>query len=118
MDRRHDGGSLVVRGRHRRVPRRRKASVYRWIGGWGLPAHRVGKLWKFKKDEVDDWVRSGGGANEGQVARDTFRRLPMLLDEDPIPELNPEMLYRQVQFLVDEADWQAQGVRVNTGGNG
>ena len=63
-------------------------------------------------------MRSGGGANEGQVARDTFRRLLMLLDEDPIPKLNPEMLYRQVQFLVDEADWQAQGERVNTGGNG
>ncbi len=37
-----------------------KASVYRWIERRGLPAHRVGKLWKFKKDEVDKWVRSGG----------------------------------------------------------
>lgn len=34
-------------------------SVYRWIERKGLPAHRVGKLWKFKKVEVDEWVRSG-----------------------------------------------------------
>jgi excisionase family DNA binding protein len=36
-----------------------KDSVYRWIEKRGLPAHKVGKLWKFKKDEVDAWVRSG-----------------------------------------------------------
>jgi excisionase family DNA binding protein len=36
-----------------------KDSIYRWIEKRGLPAHKVGKLWKFKKDEVDAWVRSG-----------------------------------------------------------
>jgi excisionase family DNA binding protein len=36
-----------------------KDSVYRWIEKRRLPAHKVGKLWKFKKDEVDAWVRSG-----------------------------------------------------------
>lgn len=35
-------------------------TIYRWIDGKGLPAHRVGKLWKFKASEVDAWVRSGG----------------------------------------------------------
>lgn len=29
--------------------------------------------------------------------------------QDPIPRLNPEMLYRQVQFVVAEPDWQGQG---------
>lgn len=29
--------------------------------------------------------------------------------QDPIPKLNPEMLYRQVQFLVVESDWASQG---------
>ncbi len=43
-------------------------TVYRWIERKGLPAHRVGKLWKFKVSEVDSWVRSGG-ANETQVAK-------------------------------------------------
>jgi excisionase family DNA binding protein len=38
-----------------------KDSIYRWIERRGLPAHKVGKLWKFKKAEVDAWVRSGEG---------------------------------------------------------
>jgi excisionase family DNA binding protein len=42
-------------------------TIYNWISQKGLPAHRVGRLWKFKKEEVDAWVR-GGGASEGQTA--------------------------------------------------
>lgn len=37
-----------------------KDSVYRWIDHRGLPAHKIGRLWKFKLTEVDDWVRAGG----------------------------------------------------------
>jgi excisionase family DNA binding protein len=37
-----------------------KDTVYRWIDRKGLPAHRVGLLWKFQVSEVDDWVRAGG----------------------------------------------------------
>ena len=37
-----------------------KDSVYRWIDRRGLPAHRIGRLWKFKISEVDAWVRAGG----------------------------------------------------------
>jgi excisionase family DNA binding protein len=40
-----------------------KDSVYRWIEAKHMPAHKIGKLWKFKLSEVDEWVR-GGGANE------------------------------------------------------
>jgi len=33
-----------------------------------MPAHRMGHLWKFKKDEVDDWARKGGSSerNSGE----------------------------------------------------
>lgn len=27
-----------------------------------LPAHKVGKLWKFKKSELDEWINSGKSA--------------------------------------------------------
>lgn len=37
-----------------------KDSIYRWIERRSLPAHRLGRLWKFKISEVDDWVRAGG----------------------------------------------------------
>jgi excisionase family DNA binding protein len=43
-----------------------KDSIYRWIEKRGLPAHKVGKLWKFKKDEVDAWVRSGQGRDDDE----------------------------------------------------
>ena len=39
-------------------------SIYRWIDRKGLPAHRVGRLWKFKVTEVDEWVRAGGADEE------------------------------------------------------
>ncbi len=32
-------------------------SVYRWIEERGLPAHRVGRLFRFKLSEIDEWVR-------------------------------------------------------------
>lgn len=35
-------------------------TIYAWIADRSLPAHRVGRLWKFKKDAVDAWVQSGG----------------------------------------------------------
>lgn len=34
-------------------------TIYRWIDHRDLPAHRVGRLWKFKLSEIDVWVRSG-----------------------------------------------------------
>nr|WP_314447661.1 helix-turn-helix domain-containing protein [uncultured Lachnoanaerobaculum sp.] len=27
-----------------------------------IPAHQIGKLWKFKKAELDEWVNSGKSA--------------------------------------------------------
>ena len=35
-------------------------TIYTWVADKGLPGHKVGRLWKFKRDEVDGWVRSGG----------------------------------------------------------
>jgi excisionase family DNA binding protein len=37
-------------------------TVYRWIDKHGMPAHRVGRLWKFKKEQVDACVEAGGAA--------------------------------------------------------
>lgn len=39
-------------------------TIYKWIDKKGLPAHKVGRLWKFKRDEVDEWVRSGQAAEQ------------------------------------------------------
>ena len=39
-------------------------TVYRWIEKQDMPAHRVGRLWKFKRVEVDGWVKAGGAADK------------------------------------------------------
>lgn len=41
-------------------------TVYRWIEARDLPAHRVGRLWKFKLSQVDDWVLAGGAADRNE----------------------------------------------------
>jgi excisionase family DNA binding protein len=41
-------------------------SIYRWIEQKGFPAHRVGRLLRFKLSEVDQWVTTGGGAKNWQ----------------------------------------------------
>lgn len=38
-----------------------KESVYRWVESKGFPAHRVGRLLRFKLSEVDEWVKNSGG---------------------------------------------------------
>ena len=39
-----------------------RATIYKWITRKSMPAHKVGRLWKFKVDEVDEWIRSGKAA--------------------------------------------------------
>ena len=36
-----------------------KETIYRWLEKEKIPAHRVGRLWKFKASEVDQWVKDG-----------------------------------------------------------
>lgn len=39
-------------------------TVRKWIKAETIPCSRVGKLWKFKKSEVDAWVKSGGAMED------------------------------------------------------
>jgi len=41
-----------------------KDSIYRWIDKRGLPARKLGRLWKFKLSEVDAWVEGGGATDD------------------------------------------------------
>jgi len=35
-------------------------TVLSWIENKNMPAQKIGRLWKFKVSEVDEWVRSDG----------------------------------------------------------
>ncbi|MGO2747926.1 helix-turn-helix domain-containing protein [Microbacterium gubbeenense] len=48
-----------------------KDTVYDWISEKKMPAHRVGRLWKFQVSEIDEWVRSGGAAPSHGTTRAT-----------------------------------------------
>jgi excisionase family DNA binding protein len=49
----------------------KRDTVYRWISEKQMPAQRMGRLWKFKKDEVDAWVKAGGAAENTQKGSGT-----------------------------------------------
>ena len=39
-------------------------TIYKWISRKRMPAHKVGKLWKFMATEVDQWVKGGEAAQK------------------------------------------------------
>jgi excisionase family DNA binding protein len=49
-------------------------TVYRWIERKGLPAHRVGRLWRCRLAEVDAWVTSCGTEAVRAMAAETTGR--------------------------------------------
>lgn len=59
----------------------KRDTIYKWIDRRHMPAHKVGRLWKFRKHEVDDWVCSandetgapssaGSGSTQGHTKDD------------------------------------------------
>ena len=41
----------------------KRDTVYKWIADKRMPAHKVGRLWKFRKEEeVDKWLRQSAAA--------------------------------------------------------
>jgi len=43
-----------------------KDTIYSWRDKKGLPAHRIGRFWKFKAVEVDAWVINGDAADHSK----------------------------------------------------
>ncbi len=39
-------------------------SIYRWIQRRGLPARRIGRLWKFRVSDIDVWVQTAPPTDE------------------------------------------------------
>jgi excisionase family DNA binding protein len=44
-------------------------TIYKWLERKDMPAHKVGRLWRFKVTEVDRWVTSGGAAESSSGER-------------------------------------------------
>ena len=37
-----------------------KDTIRNWIKNSQMPAHKVGRLWMFKKSEIDTWISAKG----------------------------------------------------------
>jgi excisionase family DNA binding protein len=48
-------------------------TVYTWVAAKGMPGHKVGRFWKFKREDVDTWVRAGGAASSSDEFLDKER---------------------------------------------
>ena len=47
-----------------------RETILQWISKRNMPAYKVGRLWKFKLSEVDDWIRSGGADDRNTGKKD------------------------------------------------
>lgn len=45
----------------------KRHTIMRWIEYRSMPASKVGKLWRFKTADIDEWVRNGGASGEREV---------------------------------------------------
>jgi excisionase family DNA binding protein len=68
-----------------------KGAVYRWRERNGLPAQKIGRVWKFQLSEVDEWVRAGRPAKRmseaalGRLREDQRGEYPLSPDR-PVDE--------------------------------
>ena len=46
-------------------------TIYRWLEKGHIPAHRVGKQWRFNLSEIDAWVKSGNASEDTSELADT-----------------------------------------------
>ncbi len=49
----------------------KRDTVYKWIAEKQMPGHKIGRLWKFRKEEVDEWVRIGGMGGDEESTQAT-----------------------------------------------
>ena len=51
----------------------RRETIYVYLEKKNLPGHRIGKFWKFQKEDVDNWVKSGKAAEDN--VSDNFEKI-------------------------------------------
>ena len=51
----------------------KRDTVYKWISERQMPGHKIGRLWKFDKKDVDAWVKSGGANERAEITQRTTK---------------------------------------------
>lgn len=42
----------------------KRDTVYKWIKRKVMPAHKLGRLWKFRMGEIDQWVYANSASQQ------------------------------------------------------
>ena len=50
----------------------KRDTIYKRIADKQMPAYRVGRLWKSRKEEIDEWSRVGGTVENKQPSYKFF----------------------------------------------
>ncbi|MCD6280446.1 MAG: excisionase family DNA-binding protein [Deltaproteobacteria bacterium] len=50
----------------------KRDTIYKRIADKQMPAHRLGRLWKSRKEEIDEWFRVGGAVENKQPSYKFF----------------------------------------------
>lgn len=51
-----------------------RGTVYKWVERYALPAKKIGRLLKFRRTEIDEWMESRTPAKAGVATSDRFIR--------------------------------------------
>ncbi len=89
-------------------------TIHRWMAAKGLPAHRVGRYWRFRLSEVDAWVTSGAAApkDDDVLWKETGcsseldyteQTSWLLFLKDLKQAMEADLMARPYQYLLDEA---------------
>jgi len=46
-----------------------REAILDWIANKNMPAYKIGRIWKFKFSEIDEWVRSGKASGDNPDER-------------------------------------------------
>ena len=49
-------------------------TIYKWITRKSMPAHKLGRLWKFLASEVDQWVKGGLAGEDAERPKELARK--------------------------------------------
>lgn len=72
-----------------------RITVLRWVRALELPAAKIGKTWRVRRTDLDDWIQSKIG------------RSPVLTDRGWTPAQSRDARLRLSSF---EEDWNAAGM--------
>ena len=101
-----------------------KLSIYRWIEKRGLPATKVGKLWKLKLSEVESWMRerpAGRVRAKGTSATTTMttdaksERVILVVDDDSCARSSITDLLQDEGYTVLSAATGAEAMKLLEG---